>query len=532
MPIENALFSEMPNRLQIMSVTPKSVRHNFRVFIHRNHSFEMIANVLNKFLGYSSIEANIEFSSYDDSITIRDVVDSDLNILWLDLNRYNKDNINDFLKDKLQELRSKTNSHILLAYTGCDKELTFDIQSVTCLNINKLVSSLGEKAFDYVKEKYSGTILSSKSSMLIAQYLGLRFIPSVLLPSLKAVVVDLDNTLYSGILGEDGLENLKPYNEFQKYLKNLKEQGFMLAVASKNEEADVLDMFEKRTDFILRKEDFTVIKANWNLKSDNIKEIVSKMNIGFDSVLFIDDNIAEIESVSAVIPDIKTILFKNEKENIRILDLYPGLIKTSISNEDKLRSNDIQANEERQQLATELTPEEYFKKLEMEITLSVNNKSNLKRISELLNKTNQFILTYKRYNEIESDKLMSHKDSCIITAAMKDKLSDSGIIAIGVFKNENGLVLDELTISCRALGRNIEDIIVQKMFLLAKDNLKIKNDKILINYKKGQRNLPALNWLEKFSNTNLAEEGIIEQNISDKFETFGLNMRVESLCLN
>lgn len=162
----------------------------------------------------------------------------------------------------------------------------------------------------------------------------------------------------------------------------------------------------------------------------------------------------------------------------------------------------------------------------MKVTLNINDTNNVSRISELLNKTNQFILTYKRYNEIEVKNIMSENNSCIITAAMKDKLSDSGIIAIGVFKNnQNDFVLDELTISCRALGRNIEDIIVQEMFLLAKKHLKVNSDLIKINYKKGQRNLPALNWLENFAKNKIHDQGIIEVIINNNFESYGLFLK-------
>ena len=522
----DVLFSQNPNRVQILSLKKCGSKQNFKVFVHRNHSFETIASVINKFLDFSKIEAQFEFSSYDDSLTFGEVSDADLHILWLDLSRYSKDVAIKFLEEKLFELRSKTSSHILLAYMGAKEDFNFKIQSFTCFDVDKIISKLREDAFDYKKEKFSGTILSSKSLMLIAQYLGLRVIPSILLSSIKAIVVDLDNTLYSGILGEDGIENLKPNNDFQKYLKALKEQGFMLAIVSKNEEADVFELFNKRTDFELKKDDFTVIKANWNLKSKNIEEAVLKMNIGYDSVLFIDDNIAEIENVKNAISEINTILFTDENETLRILNLYPRLIKANISNEDKIRSNDIKANEQRQKLAQELTPEEYFKKLEMKVTLNINDTNNVSRISELLNKTNQFILTYKRYNEIEVKNIMSENNSCIITAAMKDKLSDSGIIAIGVFKNnQNDFVLDELTISCRALGRNIEDIIVQEMFLLAKKHLKVNSDLIKINYKKGQRNLPALNWLENFAKNKIHDQGIIEVIINNNFESYGLFLK-------
>lgn len=525
------LFDKNLKRLDVLSLPKQKTAKEINVVVHRNHSIEMVSNIINSFLNFSKLSANFELSSYDDSLTFNDVNDNaDLQILWLDLNRYNQNEVKGFLAEKISELRTRVKNPILVCYLSDDlTDLSFDISDCYFVNISGIAGCLGDMAYDLAKEPVSGTRLSAKSSIIIAQYLGLKTIPSILKPALKAIVLDLDNTLYKGILGEDGIRSLIPYNNLQTKLKSLKEQGFLLTIASKNEEKDVIEMFNKRNDFVLKKDDFTCIYANWDLKSDNIKQIAKDLNIGLDSMLFIDDNIAEIENVSAFIPEIHTILAKDEETTLRYLDLYPCLIKKSVSKEDALRSNDLKANKEREELAKILSKEEYFKKLGMKIEITVNDFDNADRITELLNKTNQFILSYRRYNKTEVLELLKSQNSCVITAKMSDRLSDSGVIAILIGKKaENNLFIDELTFSCRALGRNIEDIVITKMILLAVEELKTSN-KVIINYQKGARNLPAQNWLTSFTGQTLEEQGSIEKNISKDFETYGLNMEIKHL---
>lgn len=525
-----SLFDKNLSRLKVLS-EKKGISANFKMFVHRNHSFEMIGNVLNAFLNFSDLEAGIEYSSYDDSLTLGNSLQSGLHVLWLDLARYNSDMVSQFVKEKVEELRQKTDSPILLAYLGKGfKESDIKVSDLTVVNINSVVNFLNEQAFDVAKEAYSGTRLSSKASLYIAQYLGLKIIPSILKPALKAIVLDLDNTLYKGIIGEDGIENVIPNLKLQQRLKGLKEQGFLLCISSKNEEKDVKELFEKRKDFILRWDDFTSAKVNWNSKADNIIEIAKDLNIGTDSLLFIDDNIAEIENVKTVIDNIHTITATSEEDTLQYLDFYPCLMKKSVSKEDSLRSKDLKANKERAELAKTLSKDEYFKRLGIKIELTVNDKENINRITELLNKTNQFILSYKRYNLTEVDGLLNSSDACILTAKMSDKLSDSGIIAILICKKDNkDLLVDELTFSCRALGRNIEDIVISKMLSMAKDYLHTTS-KVSINYQKGPRNVPALAWLGNYTNEHLEQEGIVVKELADNIETYGLEMK-EVVCV-
>lgn len=521
------LFNNELSRLDVLSYknVSKNIR-NIKIMIHRNHSFEMISNIINKFLNYFELNAEFLYSSYDDSLTFPTEMDADLHILWLDLNRYNQETVKSFIEEKINELYALTKKPIILGCIGNSNSIENNIANI--ININKIVSDLGDKAFDLEKEKYSGTRLSAKASIKIAQYLGLKIIPSYFTSQIKAIVTDLDNTFYKGILGEDGVKNLIPYQKYQNKLKELSQKGYMVCISSKNDEDEVQSLFNNRNDFELKYDDFTCKRINWNLKAENISDMAKQMNIGLDSILFIDDNIAEIESVKVAIPQIKAILFENEEDILNKLNLYPGFLKSSVTQEDLLRSQDIKANEQRNNLAKTLSKEEYFNKLGIKIELALNEPTHSDRITELLNKTNQFILSYRRYNKSEVENLLNSQNSCIVTAKMSDNLSDSGIIAILICKNKNNnLFVDELTFSCRALGRNIEDIVISKMLQISKEYLKTTNN-IQINYEKGARNIPALNWLKDYTKSELSEKGIISYVLNEQIETYGLEMKV--LC--
>lgn len=329
----------------------------------------------------------------------------------------------------------------------------------------------------------------------------------MLKPALKAIILDLDNTLYEGILGEDGIDNLKLnslHQALQEKIKTFKKQGFLLALASKNEENDAKKLFETRKDFILKWDDFDLKMINWENKSENILKIAKKFNIGVDAMLFIDDNIAELENVKHI--GVKTLLA--DKNILLKIKLYPNLLKFQNTQEDKIRAKDIAANALREELK-KLSDEEYFKNLKICLKFNKNDAQNIIRISELLGKTNQFIANYTRLNLEEVKNYM--KNSLIINISMSDKLSDSGIIAIFLFSlKQEKIFIDDLCISCRALGRKLEERMFFKAFEMAINFFNIsKNTPVTLYYKKGDRNTPFLNFLEKISSEIKENQALI-----------------------
>ncbi|EAI4440711.1 TPA: HAD-IIIC family phosphatase [Campylobacter lari] len=486
------LFSPNLKRNDLIKLSKENHHKKITINVFRNHSFEVISSILNAFLAFSKLKAEFNISSYDDSLSYDNFQKADLNIIFIDLNNYKK-NVDDFIKEKIQELSSISNAPIITLLLGDTSLKEYSICKILkpFLDENLII--------DDSNFEINASRLSNKACVKLAQFLGLKILPSLLQPTLKAIIIDLDNTLYQGILGEDGIENLtlsSNHKALQSELLNLKNQGFLLAIASKNEEEDVKKLFSQRKDFLLQLDDFSMIKANWKSKDENIKEIVNFFNIAFDSVLFIDDNIAEIENVSHLY--INTLLA--DENSAYSLKLYPRLLKTSFSKEDELRSADIKANLQRQELG-KLSPKEYFEKLQICLKFHINHADELERISQLLNKTNQFISNYLRLSLKECEEFM--QKHAILTISMSDKLSDSGIIAIFLaYKDETNLIIKDLCISCRALGRKLEKIMLYKAIELLHVHFNTKE--CILYFQKGERNMPFLEFLYSL-NANIKE---------------------------
>lgn len=532
---EEIIFSSTPKRIDLLKLATSKIEKKIVIGVHRNHSFEMIENIISPFLNYSGISANLIYSDYDDSLNFHNNQDADIQLIWLDTARYKNNKISQWLYERILYLRSTVSSPIVLIHTG-DKEIddfSQEVKDFFVFSVSELLKNFSkEDLYDIEKEAFSGTKLSNKACIKLAQILGLSIIPSIIQPSLKAIVFDLDNTLYNGVLGEEGIDNIKvtkAHTQIQNKILELKNKGFFICLASKNEEADAIELFKARKDFVLKWNDFACTRVNWNPKSSNIREIAKQLNIGTDAILFIDDNPAEIQNVESSNINVKTFLARTPDLTLNALNLYPRLLKLKKSKEDSIRTKDVQANQIRNNLAKELSQKEYFEKLGIELTFSINDKSEIPRISELFGKTNQFIFTYARYSEQQVSMLMNSVNSAVITVKMSDNLSDSGIIAICAAKkdNENNLELLELTISCRALGRNLEDIMILKMFEYLKLHLK-SNNKIKINYKKGPRNAPAIGSLEKILKTSLSnDKGFADFEINKTIDTSGLSIKIK-----
>ena len=518
--LQDFIFESSLNRGKLLSYSSTSANlRKFKINVYRNHSFELIENTLKPFFDYAGISAEFIYSDYDDSLSFLNVdQSSDLLILWIDATRYQNIDFNIFINDRIEYLTKIYSKKILII--PFEGNLHINNNSVVIYNLDKIKNVLGDNYLDIRLEKFSGTKLSAKALIEISRDLGLNYIPSILLPNIKALVFDLDNTLYKGVLGEDkveGIELTPSHKLLQEYIVELSKQGFFICLASKNEEQDVIEMFKIRKDFPLQLQHITKYYISWEEKSKAVNEIIKFLNIGIDSVLFIDDNMGEIISMLNIHPNIKYILAKNEANTtLNILKNYPGMLKLSIKDEDKIRSKDTQANEQRQFLQKTLSKEDYIKSLNIKLTYSINNRNQIQRIAELANKTNQFICSYKRYSETEVEAIMNDKDYMIIATKLEDKLSNSGIIGVCVFKDKKEyLEMEECFISCRALGRGIDDSIVFYPIQLALN--RFNRSELKINFIKGERNKPAENFLTEhladFINTNAKFNKNINQDL-------------------
>ena len=514
--LQNFLFEESPTRLELVEYKPQSTK-KFKIGVYRNHSFEMVANSMKAYLDYANISADFIYSDYDDSLSFINIDSSvDMMIVWLDLKRYKTNDVESFLNERIDVLIDMFKKPVLVV--PFDGNLKLKNNKVVSVELNEIKDKLGTNYYDSRMEQFSGTRLSARACVQVACILGLKYIPAVLNPALKVIALDLDNTLYSGVLGEDGPNGIvltDGHKSLQETLKNLTRQGFILCAASKNNEDDVKNMFNLRHDFPLRIDDFTKICSSWNNKSDMISEIAKSINISSDAILFIDDNIGEILEVCEVHTGIKIILAKDDA-NItnNVLKNFSGLLKLNVQREDALRSVDLMANELRDDMKKNLSREEFLKSLNTKLIFTLNDLSQAGRVSELAGKTNQFIFSYKRYSLAEVEDHM--KNNLVVTISLNDNLSDSGIIGALCFKCDGkSTVMDECFVSCRALGRGIDEIIVLKSVSIACQWF--EHNRLRIEFKKGERNIPAESFMNTYFKDYIKSQNEFVYDIVDNF---------------
>lgn len=292
----------------------------------------------------------------------------------------------------------------------------------------------------------------------------------------KCIVLDLDNTLWGGVLGEDGIDGVKiggdypgkAFLYFQEALAQLKRYGVILAVCSKNNEGDVLELWDKNPFMVLKKEDFAAWRINWDNKVDNIVALSEELNIGLDSMVFVDDNPAERELVKqslhmVAVPDFPKQPYMLPVFFKYLLDHYFRVY--SVTDEDCRKTEQYKANALRARAKMHFNDfTEYLRSLGMKLTIQQLNDFNLQRIAQMTQKTNQFNLTTRRYSD--NDIRMMNDAGCDIwSLAVADKFGDNGVTGLIIVRNDN---IDTFLLSCRILGRGIEYAFLKYILLLLK----------------------------------------------------------------
>jgi FkbH-like protein len=296
----------------------------------------------------------------------------------------------------------------------------------------------------------------------------------------KCLVLDLDNTLWGGILGEDGIDSIKlghtyPGNAFlafQKMILEFYNKGIILAINSKNNETDVMEVFEKHSDMILKKNHFASWRINWQDKVQNMKEIAEELNIGLDSIAFIDDSPVERERMKTGLPEVFTIDMPSEPvKYCSVLSELTDFELLSFSDEDRKRGEMYRTQIERKVLQqNSVSLEDFYKNLEMTITINLADSHSIPRISQLTQRTNQFNLTSKRYSESDISYFVESPNYYVFYAKLLDKFGDNGIIGASIIRkiSDDEWEIDTYLISCRALGRTIETAFLSFIANIAK----------------------------------------------------------------
>ncbi|OGF56219.1 MAG: hypothetical protein A2452_13485 [Candidatus Firestonebacteria bacterium RIFOXYC2_FULL_39_67] len=361
------------------------------------------------------------------------------------------------------------------------------------INLNKVISYYGWKNVYNTKSWYSGKILFNLEFYnVIARYFR-TIIDNFNGKKKKALIVDLDNTLWSGVAADEGIKISKDgiYSSFwifQEKLKKLKEKGIVLAICSKNNLNTITNVFRNNT-MPLSLNDFVAIKCNWADKVANIKEIASELNLGLDAFAFIDDNRTEIEWVKSQLPEVESHLLPERfTEFPDYLDNIDSLNKFNITNEDLVKTNLYQQATERENHRKKYSDyKKYLRSLKLSYKIKVNDLDNMKRASQLTQKTNQFNLTLKKYTELELIDLINN-GGFVYSLELDDIYGKYGIVAAAVvIKNS----LEAFVVSCRAFNKNVED----KLF----EDIIMKHNNLTVSFVKSKNNLVAESFYKRIN---------------------------------
>jgi FkbH-like protein len=294
--------------------------------------------------------------------------------------------------------------------------------------------------------------------------------------AVKCIVLDLDNTLWGGIIGDDGIDGIQlsahgdgeAFHRFQSFLLGLKRRGILLCVCSKNEHAAAIKPFEEHPEMVLRKDDITIFVANWENKAENIKRIRKSLEIGYDSIVFLDDNPFERNSVRAILPDvIVPELPEDPSDYVKAVSELNLFETTCVSAEDGGRADLYRAEFERRAGASTFSNfEEYLQSLDMTIEVARFTPSRLGRIAQLLQRSNQFNLTTHRYNERECETMMQDARYIPLYGCLRDRFGDHGLISIIVARPDSSAGILDITdwlMSCRVLARGVEEYLMNSV---------------------------------------------------------------------
>ena len=321
----------------------------------------------------------------------------------------------------------------------------------------------------------------------------------------KCIALDLDNTLWGGIIGEDGLQGIalgedfpgRAFRDFQRYLMHLKSKGVMLAVASKNNPEDAFEVFDKHDAMILSRRDITVFEISWESKVEAIQRIAKKLNIGLDALVFVDDNAKEIGEVNERLPMVTTLMVPEELAELPQLLSRTDLFDVAeVTEEDRRRTDMMSADMTRQSEQSRLSEDDFRKSLELKIDVFAAQKQHIARVTQLINKTNQFNLTTRRRTQDEVEALAARKDALVLGMDIKDKYGDYGLVGVAVLEKQKNIChIDTLLMSCRVLGRGAETTFLAQIAEAAKS---LGCDTLLAQYIETPKNAMVKDLYSRF----------------------------------
>lgn len=484
-------------------------------YIFRNTAIEYLFNEDYKFSGYSDVSTEDIYDEYYFCYFI-DYSNSKSEILnCIKKTKYNFDFITKIITNKRIYVLTLYNyfyNSFILSDNEIEKEIRkfneyiynfkSNVYVIDIKNFFIKYSSVFDERFYY---NYNA-IISPKLKIEFTNWFNKQY-KLINNTRKKCLIIDFDNTIWNGILGEDGINGIRfngsypnnIYGEVQKVIKQLKDNGIIICAVTKNNKEDIDELFDKRKDLYLTKKDFTIIKSGWDNKVNSIMEISKQLNIGMEYVVYIDDNNFEIELVKKSLENIVTILLPEEKYKIPhiLVENFKEYFSTyELTNEDFKKNKMYMNMQKAEKLKFSISDyNTYLKELKMKLEINYMNDLNIDRIVQLINKSNQFNLTTKRYTKEEI--VNNIKDNeYIYCVKVSDKFGDLGICGVCIIKNKNNnYYIDEFLLSCRVLGRTIENEFLKVVL----NDLYSKNIRqISSEYIKTNKNSQVADFYDKF----------------------------------
>ena len=397
--------------------------------------------------------------------------------------------------------------------------------SLYVYDFRQFISKFGENnIFDY-RQFHLGDIQIAFNFIPFLANDFISYIKPMCGTNRKCIVLDLDNTLWGGIVGEDGFDGIelgdtpngKAFVEFQKELLSLWNQGIILAINSKNNLEDAMKVISEHPNMILREKNFANIQINWDDKAINIKKIADEINIGLNSIVFFDDDKINCERIKQEFPEVLTVnLFGDPSQFSTILKELNDFNVLQRTAEDKKRGEMYSQQRERKNLERNVSNlNDFLNELDIRVKIKKSNNFLIPRISQLTLKTNQFNLTTRRYQEEEIRNLSNDTNFSVGCAQVLDKFGDNGVTGVYIVKkNETYWTIDTFLLSCRIMGRGVENAILSQILKEAKLN-GVKE--LRAEFIPTSKNKPAENFLADYGFTN-----------QDNFWVYKLNNDIKS----
>jgi FkbH-like protein len=374
----------------------------------------------------------------------------------------------------LDSQAARGQAEVIAAVNAQLRALAREYSGVFALDYDALVARYGRRSWTDQRKWLAMRLPVAAGHLQHMADEWLRFLQPLSGRVAKGLVVDLDNTLWGGVIGEDGMAGIRlgaeypgaEHQQLQRVLRDLRQRGIVLAIASKNNPEDAVEVFEQHPGMLLRLKDFAAVRINWSDKAQQLREIAAELNIGLDTLAFLDDNPVERDHVRSQLPDVHVLDVRADAtEFARVVQENPLFQRLRISAEDLQRGEYYRAQQERAELERSAnSPEDFYRSLQQEVVITRASPVTVPRVAQLTQKTNQFNLTTRRYTEQQVADLAGRPDWSVWVIRVRDRYGDNGLVGVGILHHIGDICeIDTFLLSCRVIGRAVETAFLARL---------------------------------------------------------------------